>query len=511
MAIKIHEFFERFYHNTAAKVITLQALGGVLAGVVGFIASQQLGLDPGVGFGVGLVTVVAINTIVAVVTLKIVSDPLRVLSQAIAHVSKDPVVTPPPDVSSKSHQASGLKELVQTVYELAIASPTEPAAADQPASAGSAGYFRHLCDSLPCGVITMDPNGKIVYANSTAPVKPTPQDSVEMSLLFEPQEDFTKWLADCRANKLRDDRLWLRIADKVPSEEGRRIFDIIAHYQKNDQASIEVVIVAFDRSAIYTPDQDDMDFIALAAHELRGPITVIRGYLDVFNQELGEKLDADQYVLLERLQVSAERLSGYINNILNVSRYDRNQFAVHMQEERVPELFKTLIPDLALRAKTQNRKLTFKLSEDLPTVAADRTSISEVIINLIDNAIKYSHEGGEIVIGASVKEGFVEITVLDHGIGMPAPIVSNLFNKFYRSHHSRHSVGGTGLGLYICKAIVESHGGSIWVSSKEGAGSTFGFTLPVYATVAQKLASGDNKDITQRTEGWIKNHAMYRR
>jgi two-component system phosphate regulon sensor histidine kinase PhoR/two-component system sensor histidine kinase VicK len=92
-------------------------------------------------------------------------------------------------------------------------------------------------------------------------------------------------------------------------------------------------------------------------------------------------------------------------------------------------------------------------------------------------------------------------------------VVGGLFSKFYRSHRSRQTVGGTGLGLYICKAIVDAHGGSIWVRSTEGQGSTFGFTVPIYSTVAAKLAAGDNqsKDIVQRPEGWIKNHAMYRR
>jgi signal transduction histidine kinase len=512
MAIKVHEFFDRFYHNTLVKVVALQAVGGILAGVVGMMASLQLDLDIVASFALALITVVSINAVVAIVTLKIVSDPLRVLSQAIAHVSKDPVVTSPPDISSKSYEASGLKGLVQTVYELAINSPGGDAAvAGGVATAGPADYFRHLADTLPCGIVTMDAGGKIIYANPAAPVKPASEETVDISLLFEPKEDFTRWLEDCRANKLRDDHIWYRIADKVPSEEGRRIFDVVGHYQKNDLASIEVILVSFDRTTAYAPDQDDMDFIALAAHELRGPITVIRGYLDVLNQELGKSLDEDQHLLLDRLQVSAERLSGYINNILNVSRYDRNQFGVHLHEEHMTEIFQSLIPDLALRAKTQNRKLSFQVPDDLPTIAADRTSISEVIINLVDNAIKYSHEGGEIVIGAGVKEGFVEVTILDQGIGMPGSIVSNLFNKFYRSHHSRQSVGGTGLGLYICKAIVEQHGGTIWVRSQEGLGSTFGFTLPIYSTVAQKLASGDNKDITQRTEGWIKNHAMYRR
>ena len=510
MAIKVHEFFSHYYHKTTVIFVTLQVCGALLAGGLAWLAWHSLGFGPAPTFIVGMLVVVVTNIMVALFMLHIASDPLRVLSQAVAHVSNDPVVTPPPDINNSHYEHSGLKGVVQAIYELAVAAPSSPAS-DSPMA--SADFYHSLTDGLPCGIIAMDASGKIIYANPAAPVAvaPTSVGDSTISLIFEQNDDLAKWLADCQANKVRDDHLWLRVADKVPGEESRRIFDIMGHYQKNAKAGIEVLLVAFDRTAAYAPDQDDMDFIALAAHELRGPITVIRGYLDVLNQELGDKLDSDQRVLLERLQVSAERLSGYINNILNVSRYDRNRFTMHLQEVSMMDMLKSLVPDLALRARTQRRQLTFHIPQNLPTIAADHTSLSEVIINLIDNAIKYSHEDGEIAIGAARKEGFVEITVTDHGIGMPESVVGNLFNKFYRSHRSREAVGGTGLGLYICKAIVEGHGGSIWVRSKEGQGTVFGFTLPVYATVAQKLANGDNKDIVQRTEGWIKNHAMYRR
>lgn len=506
MAIKIHEFFKAYHRKATVIFITLQIGGALLAGGLAWMAWHAFGLGPIPTFIIGMLAGVAANIIVALLVLQISSEPLRVVTQAVAHVSNDPVVTPPPEINIGRYEHSGLKAVVQAIYELAINMPKTTADSGTPSD-----FFKVLTDGMPCGIIAMDANGAIVYANAMAPATPTPDGDKTISLIFEQNDDLAKWLADCQANKVRDDHLWLRVADKPPGEEGRRIFDVMGHYQKNAQAGIEVLLVAFNRTAAYAPDQDDMDFIALAAHELRGPITVIRGYLDVLTDELGSKLDADQHVLLERLQVSAERLSGYINNILNVSRYDRSRFTMHPQEDNVLDIFKSLIPDLALRARTQRRKLSFQIPQDLPTIAADRTSLSEVVINLIDNAIKYSHEDGEITIGASLKENFVEITVTDNGIGMPESVVGNLFNKFYRSHRSREAVGGTGLGLYICKAIVEGHGGTIWVRSKEGQGTTFGFTLPVYASVARSLANGDNKDITQRSEGWIKNHAMYRR
>lgn len=150
--------------------------------------------------------------------------------------------------------------------------------------------------------------------------------------------------------------------------------------------------------------------------------------------------------------------------------------------------------------------------DTLPTVAADTAAIGEVLSNLIDNAIKYSNEGGLVHVTAHVIPGFVEISVIDRGIGMPSNVLPNLFHKFYRSHRSRETVAGTGIGLYICKAIVSSHGGSVNVRSVENEGSTFSFTLPIYDTVATKLNAdkGSNKSLIEHGSGWIRNHAMFR-
>ena len=133
--------------------------------------------------------------------------------------------------------------------------------------------------------------------------------------------------------------------------------------------------------------------------------------------------------------------------------------------------------------------------------------------NLIDNAIKYSFEGGVITINASVKGDFVEVSVEDNGIGMPPSVVKNLFKKFYRSHRSRETVAGTGIGLYICRAYIESHGGTVTVRSRENEGSTFSFTLPIYDTVKDKLLEDNQLNsqlISGRNNTWIDNHSMYR-
>ncbi len=509
MAVKVSEFFARYRGDTIAFVMLIEVFAASVAGSVAWVLWQYAHLDPLSAFTYSLVALIVLQLVTAPLLVDFASKPLKVLSQAIAHVSNDAVQTPPPNVNNPQFEKSGLKAMVQTVYDLTVSSHKEQSATDKSALAGN--VYHTIADTAPIGIIALNAEGDVVYTNTLAPSHENSAQKQDIDLLFEQTDNLNDWLKACQ-DKLRDTKLWQRIGNKVPGEEDRKIFDVIGYYHKNGEQGIETILVTIDRTADYAPAEEDMDFIALAAHELRGPITVIRGYLDLLGQEFPE-LSADQQQLVDRLQVSAERLSGYINNILNVSRYDRNHLKLHLHEDRLIDIVTNLVPDLALRAKTQNRKLTFHVPDSLPTIAADRSSLSEVISNLIDNAIKYSRDGGEIIVKAEAKGNFVEVTVQDFGIGMPGSVVGNLFSKFYRSHRSRQTVSGTGLGLYICKAIVQSHGGSVFVRSVEGEGSTFGFTVPTYSSVADKLSKDDNgnENIIERADGWIKNHAMFRR
>lgn len=260
------------------------------------------------------------------------------------------------------------------------------------------------------------------------------------------------------------------------------------------------------------PDEDDLNFIAFAAHELRGPITIIRGYLDVLSLELEDKLSAQQAELFKRLIVSSNKLSGYVNNILNVSRFDRNRLAFDLSEHTIEDIIKSVKEDAELRASSQSRMLEIDIDgTDLPTIGADLSSISEVLTNLIDNAIKYSNEGGLVKITAEKSGNFVDINVQDFGIGIPNSVMDNLFQKFYRSHRSRETVAGTGIGLYISRAIIEGHSGQMSVKSIEGEGSTFTVSLPIFATISDKLLDSNSEVIKQPGGGWIKNHGKIRR
>ncbi len=370
--------------------------------------------------------------------------------------------------------------------------------------------FAHaLLDNLPLGIVVLNQKREIIYSNKAAP---THGGGKELNINFSENDSLNLWLDSVVGKNISASKWWKRMRQiNIESEESRQFFDLLALYHQDGVESIETVLVSVDRTEDYSTDEDDLDFTALAAHELRGPITVIKGYLDVLRQEL--TLTDDQLAFFERLDVSADRLTTYINNILNVSRYDRRHLQVHLKEETLSKIYSSVGDDLDLRARTHHRMLNVNFPEDLPTVAADRGSLSEVIVNLVDNAIKYSSEGGLVVISAKPIENFVEVSVQDNGIGIPGALLSHIFDKFYRSHRSRENTVGTGLGLYITKAIIESHGGTISVRSDEGHGTVFAFTIPTYASVADKLAKSDNSNesiIEKKEKKYIKNHSMYR-
>ena len=461
------------------------------------------------GFILIIITVIVTSIGVNILLLGVVMQPLRDLSAALTHASGEVSDVQPPNPMARRYHFEGLQPLLQLIYTMSTASHTS---SSSPAKSVPNNIERAL-DQSSAGIIICDETGAVTYASRHAPIAEGTDGSPRIQLLFEKEAEFEIWLEDCRHRQVHSEHVWLRVPDQILGHEDRRIYDITATYEKDSTAP--VVLAAFDRTDYYQPEDDQLDFISFAAHELRGPVTVIRGYLDVFKEELGQPnaSAAEQQALLSRLIVSANRLSGYISNILNSSRYDRRHLNLHLREQHVDQIYAGITDDMSLRASTQSRLLSVQIPPDLPTVAADTSSISEALSNLIDNAIKYSNEGGQVSVTASVEGDFVRVNVTDQGIGMPSNVVSSLFHKFYRSHRSRETVAGTGIGLYITKAIIESHGGTIEVKSEEGRGSTFSFLLPIYATVADKLAqSGNSNKAVVRTEqnGWIKNHTKIR-
>lgn len=134
-----------------------------------------------------------------------------------------------------------------------------------------------------------------------------------------------------------------------------------------------------------------------------------------------------------------------------------------------------------------------------------------MLANLLDNAIKYAKGTKEVHLTVSLNsDGMVETNIKDFGLGIDGSILPHIFDKFYRNHRNRAQIGGTGLGLYLSRSIVDAHGGHIWVKSKVDEGSTFSFTVLPFAKLAESGKTSDTSSITRNTHGWIKNHSFYR-
>lgn len=386
-------------------------------------------------------------------------------------------------------------------------------------------------EALPIGIITLNAKDELTHINAKAlqqlsfPNTPEGEEAEEVlktedifSRIIEIEShqsnttSITDWLHEAKTKKIQDSHVWPLIASE--DTEGKPIaYDMLVRYNKEDTFGYEVVILLIDRSQEYTRQEKQMEFISLAAHELRGPIAVLRGLVDIFREELEPDMSTDHKELLHRMRVSTRQLAGYVDNILNVSHIEKDDFTVRLSEAAWQDVLQQALSELSIRANAHYRIIETHIPKDIPHVAVDVTAILHVINNLVDNAIKYSRVDGVIKIKVEQKEDVVETTVQDFGVGIPANVIDNLFTKFYRSHISRGAVNGTGLGLYLCKAIITAHGGNIWVRSSEGKGTTFGFTLPTYVSVAENLKNNNNEGsgIIRGSHGWIKNHALYRR
>lgn len=228
-------------------------------------------------------------------------------------------------------------------------------------------------------------------------------------------------------------------------------------------------------------DEMKMGFVTLAAHELRTPITSIKGYLSVFNEEYAKQLNNDQKQLLEHVGESTERLSALVENLLSVSKVERGMMFNNLEAVDLVELVKGVINQIRPQSASKNIGIELITPKTIiPKVNVDKPRIAEVVGNLLKNATQYNHPGGTISVSIEQKKGELVTHFQDTGTGIDKKFLPYLFTKFYQVTDglTRQNQGG-GLGLYIAKAIVEMHHGKIWVDSKPGKGSVFSFSLPI--------------------------------
>ena len=224
-------------------------------------------------------------------------------------------------------------------------------------------------------------------------------------------------------------------------------------------------------------EQMQRDFVSIVSHELRAPLTAIKGFAKTLVVKDEELTPATRREFLSTVNEQAERLAHLVDDLLQVSRIDARRVRVEWSDVGLAEALQDLVGQF--HSKWGSRRVILDVSDGLPAVRADRQKLEEILINLIDNAIKYSPEWTPIRVTARVTGDELEVAVADRGFGIAPEDAAQLFQKFQRiSTPATRDIGGTGLGLYIVKGLVEAHGGRVWVESVPGAGSTFAFTMP---------------------------------
>ena len=222
-----------------------------------------------------------------------------------------------------------------------------------------------------------------------------------------------------------------------------------------------------------------VDFVSLVSHQLRTPISAVKGYLSSLIEERPGKLSDEQKLYLERAYTSNERQLEIIESLLNISRIEKGKMELTPIEFSIVELAKEASTAFLQRAKEKGLQLDIlEPRVKLPKITADREKVREVLENLLSNAVKFASQGSVIVSFEQTKTEVV-VSVADTGVGIPAEKMGKLFTKFYRVGQAPAAESeGTGLGLYIAKSLVELHKGKIWVESQVGKGTTFYFSLP---------------------------------
>jgi signal transduction histidine kinase len=226
-------------------------------------------------------------------------------------------------------------------------------------------------------------------------------------------------------------------------------------------------------------DEAKDEFISMASHQLRTPLTSVKGYLSMLLENDAGKLNEQQRRFLNQAFISSQRMVYLIADLLNVSRLKTGKFVIEAKPTYLPDVVESELAQLQETAKARGLELIFDQPKEFPTLNLDETKIRQVIMNFADNAVHYTPKGGKITMELKQTDVSVELTVTDTGIGVPKHEQHKLFTKFYRAGNAKKArPDGTGLGLFMAKKVVVAQGGAIIFKTEENKGSVFGFTFP---------------------------------
>jgi len=259
-------------------------------------------------------------------------------------------------------------------------------------------------------------------------------------------------------------------------------FEEIEHFNETLQGEVRDATAKLRTTnhKLHVLDQAKDDFISMASHQLRTPLTSIKGYLSMVLEGDVGNVTATQRKVLEEAYTSSQRMVYLIGDFLNVSRIQTGKFELERTQANLAGILTDEIDQLRAMAQGRNLKIEYTPPSHFPTAYIDQDKFRQVMMNFIDNAIYYSHANAAITIQITKDVNDIVFKVTDQGIGVPADERHKLFTKFYRATNAkRQRPDGTGIGLFMAQKVIVAHGGSVIFESKENQGSTFGFRLPL--------------------------------
>lgn len=271
-----------------------------------------------------------------------------------------------------------------------------------------------------------------------------------------------------------------KVSKKEIKFEENLVLEISVMFVKRGEEKLGTLVVLHDITREKLVERMKTEFVSLAAHQLRTPLSAIKWTLRmILDGDLGE-ITKEQRDFLEKTYKSNERMISLINDLLNVTRIEEGRYLYKLAPVSFEDLVKTVVENY--KEEIKKKKIKFKFigsPRKIPKIKLDAEKMKLAISNFLDNAIKYTPEGGEVTVSLEIDKKGIKFLVKDSGIGIPKDQQNRLFTKFFRGANAiRIETEGSGLGLFISKNIIDAHGGKTGFESEEGRGSTFYFTLP---------------------------------
>ncbi len=340
---------------------------------------------------------------------------------------------------------------------------------------------RAILESMVEGVIAVDDHDHVIVMNEraraifqlgTAPVERKP--FLEVIRNVDLHRVFHEGRAGIGSQLVRRE---LRLSTPV-----ERVLEVHAAPLRLADAEVGVVMVLHDVTELRRLEQVRTEFVANVSHELRTPLTAIQGYLETL---LGGALEEGEHArkFLEIAFRHTERLGRLVNDLTDLSNIELGRVSLRLESTPLDEVFDSVLAMIRPRAENGQVGLSAELPPDLAPVRADRDRLAQILINLVDNGVKFTPAGGRVTVSARASgPGMVEVLVTDTGVGIPRADLPRITERFYRVDRTRsRELGGTGLGLAIVKHLVLAHGGELRIDSEPGRGTVARFTLPAAA------------------------------